>query len=74
MDIDLPDVDGVEVTRRLKAVEPLASTPVIIATARSHRTVVMESLKAGAADIMVKPYCRATLLDKLDTFLPVSVT
>jgi CheY-like chemotaxis protein len=74
MDIDLPDVNGMEVTRRLKSVEPLADIPVIMITGRSQRTVVMESLRAGAADFMVKPYRRATLLDKLEAFLPGNVT
>jgi CheY-like chemotaxis protein len=74
MDIDLPDVNGMEVTRRLKSVEPLADIPVIMVTGRSRRTVVMESLSAGAADFMVKPFCRATLLDKLEAYLPGNVT
>lgn len=74
IDIDLPDVNGMEVTRRLKSVEPLAGIPVIMVTGHSQRAVVMESLKAGAADLIVKPFRRTTLLDKLEAFLPGSVT
>src|SRR6202035_2095106 len=74
MDIDLPDVNGMEVMRRLKSVEPLADIPVIMVTRRSQRTVVMEGIRAGAADFMVKPLQRATLLHKLEAYLPGSVT
>jgi CheY-like chemotaxis protein len=74
MDLDLPDVNGLEVTRLLKSSEPLADIPVIMVTGRSRRTIVMESLRAGAADFMVKPFRRATLLDKLEAHFPGNVT
>ncbi|MGV2288709.1 response regulator [Trinickia sp. YCB016] len=73
MDVELPDLNGVEVTRRLKAVEQFAEIPVIITTGHSQKAIVMESLTAGAADFLVKPFDRAHLLDKLRTFLPGSV-
>jgi CheY-like chemotaxis protein len=73
MDIDLPDLNGMEITRRLKSVEPLASIPVVLMAAYGRRTVVMESLKAGAAGFMIKPLHRATLLDKIEAFLPGSM-
>jgi CheY-like chemotaxis protein len=73
IDADLPDISGIEVIRRLKSVEPLAAIPVIMATAHSQRAIVMESLKAGAVDFIVKPFRRATLLGKLEAFLPAGV-
>lgn len=73
VDIDLPDVNGIELTRRLKAEPTLADIPVIIVSAHSHRANVIESVRAGAADFMVKPFCRATLLEKLAAFLPSAV-
>jgi CheY-like chemotaxis protein len=73
MDVELPDFNGVEVTRRLKSVEQFAEIPVIITTGHSQKAIVMESLTAGAADFLVKPFDRAHLLDKLRMFLPGSV-
>lgn len=73
VDVDLPDVSGMELTRRLKSVRPLAQIPVIMVTGESRRTVVMESVRAGAADFMVKPFRRSTLLGKLEAFLPGAV-
>lgn len=69
MDINLPDIDGVQVTRRLKAAEPFAAIPVIMITGHSGKQVVIESLKAGAVDFVVKPFDKPTLLAKLRKFL-----
>ncbi len=70
IDVALPDIDGIALTREIKSTPAFAEVPVIIVTAMSHRCVVIESIKAGAADFMVKPYRRATLLDKLQALLP----
>jgi PleD family two-component response regulator len=59
MDIGLPGIDGLEVTRRLKAVEHLASIPIVMITGESGKNIVVDSLKAGASDFVVKPYNRA---------------
>lgn len=69
MDVNLPDIDGMEATRRLKSVERFASIPVIMITGRSGRDVVVESMKAGASDFVVKPVERDTLLTKVRKFL-----
>lgn len=65
MDVNLPDMDGVEVTRRLKAVEQFAAIPVIMITGHSEKNVVVESRKAGAVDFVVKPFDRNILLAKV---------
>jgi CheY-like chemotaxis protein len=69
MDIELPDITGVEVTRRMKAVAPFADIPVVMITGHSERHLVIDSMKAGAADFVVKPFDRATLLAKLHKLL-----
>lgn len=69
MDINLPDIDGVEVTRRLKLAEQFAGIPVIMITGQSGKDMVIESLNAGAADFVVKPFDKPTLLGKVRKFL-----
>jgi CheY-like chemotaxis protein len=69
MDIDLPDIDGIEATRRLKSVEQFADIPVIMITGNSEKDVVVESVKAGASDFVVKPFEKAVLLTKVRRFL-----
>lgn len=58
MDLGLPDLDGVELIRMLRAV---SSVPVIVATARSDDRSVVQLLDAGADDYLVKPYSTAQL-------------
>ena len=65
MDVHLPDIDGIEVTRRLKASEAYAAIPVIMLTGQSEKQVIVDSLGAGAADFVVKPFDRDILLKKV---------
>jgi CheY-like chemotaxis protein len=65
MDYELPDLDGIEVTKRLKNDPRLAAIPVIIITGNSGREVVLGCRKIGAAHIIVKPVERSVILDKL---------
>lgn len=69
MDFDLPDIDGVEVTRRLKSAEQHASIPVVMITGHSDKQIVMKSLQAGAVDFIVKPFDKETLLAKVRGYL-----
>jgi len=69
MDVNLPDIDGIEATRQIKSVEQLAGIPVIMITGKSEKHVVVDSLKAGAADFAVKPLDRETLVAKVGRFL-----
>lgn len=69
MDVNLPDMNGIDVTRRLKADPLLAAIPVVMITGRSERDVVVESMKAGATDFVVKPYDRDVLLPKISGLL-----
>jgi DNA-binding response OmpR family regulator len=53
VDLGLPDVDGLEVLRMLRAV---SETPVIVATAREEESEIVRALDAGADDYLVKPF------------------
>jgi len=69
MDFNLPDIDGIETTRRLKAVASSADIPVIMITGQSGKELVVESLKAGASDFLVKPFDKSTLQAKMQKLL-----
>lgn len=70
MDVALPDLNGIELTRRLKANPATATIPIVMITGHSERQVFAASLKAGAVDFLVKPFDRAVLLQKLSHHLP----
>ncbi len=72
MDFHLPGMDGVEVTRRLKAAEQFRDIPVVMITGNSGKEVVVKSLQAGAIDFLVKPFNRDTLLAKIHSLLALA--
>ena len=53
LDLGLPDIDGADVLRMLRAV---SDVPVVIATARDDEAEIVRLLNAGADDYVVKPY------------------
>lgn len=53
LDLGLPDIDGLELLRMLRAV---SAVPVIVATARDDEREIIRTLDAGADDYVVKPY------------------
>lgn len=69
MDYVLPDIDGIEATRRLKSVAQFAEIPVVMTTGNSDKAVVVKSLRAGAADFIVKPFEKDNLLQKISGLL-----
>jgi DNA-binding response OmpR family regulator len=58
LDLGLPDLDGREVLRMIRAV---SAVPIIVATARGTEADIVHSLDAGADDYVVKPYGGAQL-------------
>jgi len=70
MDIRLPGIDGLALTRRLKASAQIADIPVVMLTGDARRETLMDSLAAGASEFVVKPVSKATLEAKLDRVLP----
>ena len=65
IDILMPNIDGIETLRRLKAIPHLSGLPVIMMTGKNEEEVVVKCIKAGAADFIVKPFVHATLIDKI---------
>ena len=58
LDLGLPDVDGVDVIRMVRAVSPV---PIIVATARGDEASIVAVLEAGADDYVIKPFGPAQL-------------
>ncbi|MPZ87742.1 MAG: response regulator [Nitriliruptorales bacterium] len=67
LDLGLPDLDGVEVCRRLRAIVP--GVPVLMLTARTSEADIVVGLDAGADDYVTKPFRLAELLARLRALL-----
>jgi two-component system response regulator MprA len=66
LDLGLPEVDGIEVARRLRGDDDV---PILILTARDALESRVEGLDAGADDYLVKPFERQELLARMRALL-----
>ena len=63
LDLGLPDIDGIDVCRRLRAAHP--DLAILILTARDQELDVVAGLDAGADDYLVKPFKLSELLARV---------
>src|SRR4026207_2326192 len=63
-DMMLPDVDGIELVRRFKQLDP--EVEVIVITGQGNIPRSVEAVKAGAFDFLEKPIDAERLMDKLE--------
>lgn len=54
MDITMPEVDGIEALKRIRAIDPQAR--VIVCSAMGQQAMVIDAIQAGAKDFIVKPF------------------
>ena len=69
MDINLPDIDGLEATARIKAKPQLAHIPVIALTANAMHGDRERFLQAGCDGYIAKPLSKNILLSTVESML-----
>lgn len=69
LDISMPELDGLEVCRRLRGHPRLSDVPVIFITGRDRTEDIVAGFEAGASDYITKPITPATLLARVRTHL-----
>ena len=74
LDVMMPDIDGYEVCRRLKADPGTRGIPVIFLTARSEPDDEQKGLALGAADYITKPISPPILLARVATQLALKAS
>jgi CheY-like chemotaxis protein len=67
LDIMMPEMDGFEVCRLLRADSALALIPVVMVTALDDQASLLQGLEAGADDFLSKPVNRAELRARVRT-------
>ena len=71
MDMQMPVMDGLEATRRIRQVAALRDLPIIAMTANAMKTDVQACLSAGMNDFVSKPIERGSLVQSLRRWLPL---
>jgi adenylate cyclase len=71
LDIMMPKLDGIDVTRRVKANGSLPFIPIILLTAKSDAKDIVAGLEAGGDDYLTKPFDHASLLARVRSMLRI---
>lgn len=63
MDITMPDMDGIEAVKEIKGFDPAAK--IIMCSAMGQQTMVMDAIRSGARDFIVKPFQAERVLEAI---------
>lgn len=61
MDITMPEMSGIEAVKEIKKIDPQAT--IIVCSAMGQQAMVVEAIKAGAKDFVVKPFTQDRIED-----------
>lgn len=67
MDITMPNMDGLEALKQIKAFD--AEATVVMCSAMGQETMVIEAIKSGAKDFIVKPFKPNRILDTVSKII-----
>jgi DNA-binding response OmpR family regulator len=70
LDVMMPELNGYDVCRAIKADPALAGIPVIMLSAKGQEVEVFRGLELGAAAYVTKPFGNAEILDAVRAVLP----
>ena len=70
LDVNLPDMSGLEVCRRLRKRAPIACAHIVMLTAAAQQDDVARGLAAGATHYLTKPFSPVRLLSLVEGLLP----
>lgn len=71
LDVMMPEMDGFETCRQLKAAEQWRQIPVIFLTAKTDTTDIVKGFELGAVDYVAKPFNAHELLARVNTHLTI---
>lgn len=67
LDITMPEMDGIQALKEIRAYDPAAK--VIMCSAMGQQAMVMEAIKSGAKDFIVKPFQAERVLEAIKKVL-----
>jgi len=73
LDINMPDISGLEVLNHIRAIKPKEELAIIMVTAIEDPDIVIDCINAGADDYIMKPFHPAELTARINTILRFSL-
>lgn len=74
MDVYMPELDGIETTKRMRQMENGSHTPIIALTAFTHRDQKIKCMEAGMDDFLIKPIHAQALIEHLNNYIKTSMS
>jgi two-component system, chemotaxis family, chemotaxis protein CheY len=68
-DINMPGMDGIELIARLKTIEHIKDTPIVVLAKGAKDENIEKAKKAGAMDWIAKPFTEESLNNKINQIL-----
>jgi two-component system chemotaxis response regulator CheY len=68
-DINMPNMNGFELLKNIKADDGLKTIPVLMVTAEAKKEDIVLAAQSGAAGYIVKPFTKATLEEKVQKIM-----
>ena len=72
VDVQVPDGSGIDLVRELRTDERFENVPIVVVSGNQDREVLVESLRAGANDFLVKPFLREEMIIRATNLLTTS--
>lgn len=73
LDLNMPDISGLDVLEKIKSDSRLKQIPVIVISAENEKETVVKALKLGINDYIIKPFNTDTLQERLEKLFNVSL-
>jgi two-component system, OmpR family, phosphate regulon response regulator PhoB len=70
LDVNLPDMSGLEVCRRLRRQPALSGVPIVLLSAAAQQDDIARGLTAGANHYLTKPFSPVRLLTLVESLMP----
>jgi two-component system, chemotaxis family, chemotaxis protein CheY len=67
MDVTMPEMDGLTALKQIRAFDPRAR--VVMLTALGQESVVLEAIRSGASDFIIKPFDRERVLTAINRIM-----
>lgn len=69
-DWNMPNVNGLELVKAARSDEKLKTVPILMVTAEAMKENIIEAIKAGVSNYVVKPFTAEVMKEKIDKIFP----